>query len=146
MSILRILGIAVLAAIAGSGYYGYTNYYNIQTVTTSVAIVAPVSEAIYGTGTVEPARWAKVVPLQRRRLVNLCTCEGQQVKAGQVLGRMDDAEERSALNELQISFQQAERDLDRERLRKSRLQRRQTARLGPHSVGDRGGEAEHPRA
>ena len=34
-------------------------------VTTSVATMAPVSEAIYGTGTVEPARWAKVVPLRR---------------------------------------------------------------------------------
>jgi membrane fusion protein, multidrug efflux system len=113
MSILRILGIAVLAAAGGGGYYGYTNYYNIQTVTTSVATVAPVSEAIYGTGTVEPARWAKVVPLQRRRLVDLCTCEGKAVKAGQVLGRQDDAEERNALNELQISSQQADRNLDR---------------------------------
>jgi RND family efflux transporter MFP subunit len=82
-------------------------------VTTSVANLAPVSEAIYGTGTVEPARWAKVVPLQRRRLVDLCTCEGQTVKAGQVLGRQDDAEERSAMNELQLSYQQAQRDLDR---------------------------------
>jgi RND family efflux transporter MFP subunit len=110
---LRILGIAILAIAAGAGYYAYTNYLHVQTVTTSVATLAPVSEAIYGTGTVEPARWAKVVPLQRRRLVDLCTCEGQTVKAGQVLGRQDDAEERSALNELQISSQQAQRDLDR---------------------------------
>jgi RND family efflux transporter MFP subunit len=110
---LRFLGIAILAIAAGGGYYGYTHYWNVQTVTTSVATVAPVSEAIYGTGTVEPARWAKVVPLQRRRLVELCTCEGQSVRAGQVLGRQDDAEERSALNELQISSQQAQRDLDR---------------------------------
>ena len=113
MSIFRILGLAFLAACAGGGYYGYTNYYNLQTVTTSIATIAPVSEAIYGTGTVEPARWAKVVPLQRRRLIDLCICEGKTVKAGQVLGRQDDAEERNALNELQISSQQADRDLDR---------------------------------
>jgi RND family efflux transporter MFP subunit len=110
---LRFLGIVVLALAAGGGYYGYTHYLHVQTVTTSVAVVAPVSEAIYGTGTVEPARWAKVVPLQRRRLVDLCSCEGQTVKAGQILGRQDDAEERNALNELQISNQQAQRDLDR---------------------------------
>jgi RND family efflux transporter MFP subunit len=110
---LRILGIAILAIAAAGGYYGYTNYFNTQTVTVSVATVAPVSEAIYGTGTVEPARWAKVVPLQRRRLVDLCSCEGQAVKAGQVLGRQDDAEERNALNELQLSYQQAQRDLER---------------------------------
>jgi RND family efflux transporter MFP subunit len=113
MSVLRILGIAVLAAAAGGGYYGYNTYFNVQTVTTTVATAAPVSEAIYGTGTVEPARWAKVVPLQRRRLVDLCSCEGKTVKAGQVLGRQDDAEERNALNELQISSEQAQRDLDR---------------------------------
>src|ERR1700756_322124 len=113
MTKLRILGIAILAIAAGGGYYAYNNYLHMQSVTTSVASLAPVSEAIYGTGTVEPARWAKVVPLQRRRLVDLCTCEGQTVKAGQVLGRQDDAEERSAMNELQLSYQQAQRDLDR---------------------------------
>jgi RND family efflux transporter MFP subunit len=111
---LRALGVAILAiAAAGGGYYGYTNYLQVQTVTTSIATSAPVSEAIYGTGTVEPARWAKVMPLERRRLVELCTCEGQTVRAGQVLGRLDDALERSAMNELQISSQQAQRDLDR---------------------------------
>jgi len=113
MTIWRILGIAVLLIAAGGGYYVYTNYFNVQTVTTSIVTVAPVSEAIYGTGTVEPQRWAKVVPLQRRRLVELCSCEGQNVKAGQVLGRQDDAEERSALRELEVTNQQAQRDLDR---------------------------------
>jgi RND family efflux transporter MFP subunit len=114
MKLMRFLAIAILLiAAGGGGYYAWTNLIHVQTVTTAIAEQAPVSEAIYGTGTVEPARWAKVVPLQRRRLVDLCSCEGQQVRAGQVLGRMDDAEERSALNELQISFQQAQRDLDR---------------------------------
>jgi len=114
MKIARVLLVAILlVAAGGGGYYAWTNLIHVETVTTAIATQAPVSEAIYGTGTVEPARWAKVVPLQRRRLVDLCLCEGQQVKAGQSLGRMDDAEERSALNELQISYQQAQRDLDR---------------------------------
>jgi RND family efflux transporter MFP subunit len=113
MTLWRILGIVVLLIAAGGGYYGYTNFVRVQTVTASIVTQAPVSEAIYGTGTVEPQRWAKVVPLQRRRLVELCSCEGQNVKAGQILGRQDDAEERSALQELQVSNQQAQRDLDR---------------------------------
>ena len=114
MKLIRSLAIAILLiAAGGGGYYAWTHFIHVETVTTAIATQAPVSEAIYGTGTVEPARWAKVVPLQRRRLVDLCICEGQQVKAGQSLGRMDDAEERSALNELQISYQQAQRDLDR---------------------------------
>src|SRR5246127_107248 len=114
MKLIRIFLVAiVLIAVGDGGYYAWTNLIHVETVTTAIATQAPVSEAIYGTGTVEPARWAKVVPLQRRRLVDLCSCEGQQVRAGQVLGRMDDAEERSAMNELQISSQQAQRDLDR---------------------------------
>src|ERR1700746_1648881 len=106
---LRFLGIAILAIAAGGGYYAYTNYLHVQTVTPGAAPLAPVSEAIYGTGTVEPARWAKVVPLQRRRLVEMCNCEGQNVKVGQILGRQDDAEERSVLHELELNNEQLQR-------------------------------------
>ncbi|WKA29029.1 efflux RND transporter periplasmic adaptor subunit [Bradyrhizobium roseum] len=98
-------------AAAGAGYYAYANFLYPPLVTTSYASLAPVSEAVYGTGTVEPERWAKVVPLQRRRLVELCRCEGQVVRAGQVLGRQDDAEERSALEQMEINRGQLERDL-----------------------------------
>src|SRR5438309_11257216 len=107
-----VLAVLAIAAVGGT-YLMYPDFFQPPTVTTAAAIRAPVSEAIYGTGTVEPQRWAKVVPLQRRRLVELCSCEGQNVKAGQVLGRQDDAEERSALHELEVSNQQAQRDLDR---------------------------------
>ena len=62
----RLLGIVVLLIAAAGGYYGYINFVKVQTVTTNIVTQAPVSEAIYGTGTVEPQRWAKVVPLQRR--------------------------------------------------------------------------------
>ncbi len=106
-----IAGLAVVAL--GGAYLKYPDFFHPPTVTTAAAIVAPVSEAIYGTGTVEPERWAKVVPIQRRRLVELCRCEGQTVKAGQILGRQDDAEEVSALHELQINNDQLERDLNR---------------------------------
>lgn len=114
MAIFRPLGIAaLLIAAVGGGYYAYVNFLHQETVTTSIAIQAPVSEAVYGTGTVEPERWAKVLPLQRRRLLELCSCEGQYVKAGQILGRQDDAEERGALQELEYNNQQLQRDLDR---------------------------------
>ena len=113
MTIRRILLIPVLLLLTGGAWYGYTSFWRAQPVTTAVAVQAPVSEAIYGTGTVEPERWAKVVPLQRRRLLELCSCEGQAVKAGQVLGRQDDAEERSALHELEVNNEQLVRDLAR---------------------------------
>ena len=114
MSIWRISSLLVLLIAASfAGYYAYTHVLDVQTVTTGIATQAPVSEAVYGTGTVEPARWAKVVPLQRRRLIEICSCEGQNVKAGQVLGRQDDTEERSVLHELELNNQQLQRDLTR---------------------------------
>src|SRR5450432_521612 len=108
-SVLVVLAVAAV----GGAYWQYPDFFQPPTVTTGVAVLGPVSEAVYGTGTVEPERWAKVVPLQRRRLVELCRCEGQAVKAGQVLGRQDDAEEVSALHELEINNDQLSRDLDR---------------------------------
>ena len=107
-----VLAVLAVAAVGGA-YLKYPDLFRPPEVTTAVAILAPVSEAIYGTGTVEPERWAKVVPVQRRRLVELCRCEGQSVKAGQILGRQDDAEEVSALHELEINNDQLERDLNR---------------------------------
>jgi len=113
MTIRRVLLVPALLLLAGGAWYGYSNFWRTQPVTTAIAVQAPVSEAIYGTGTVEPERWAKVVPLQRRRLLELCSCEGQAVTAGQVLGRQDDAEERSALHELEVNNEQLARDLAR---------------------------------
>jgi RND family efflux transporter MFP subunit len=107
--VVAVVGIAAV----GGAYLKHPDFFRPPTVTTATAILAPVSEAIYGTGTVEPERWAKVVPLQRRRLVELCRCEGQAVKVGQVLGRQDDAEEVSALHELEINQEQLVRDLNR---------------------------------
>lgn len=114
MKLRNLIATGILAvAAAGAGYYSYSRFLFPPLVTTSYASLAPVSEAVYGTGTVEPERWAKVVPLQRRRLVELCRCEGQVVRAGQVLGRQDDAEERSALDQMEINRGQLERDLAR---------------------------------
>jgi RND family efflux transporter MFP subunit len=114
MKLHHLVATGILAiATAGAGYYGYSHLLHPPLVTTSFASLAAVSEAVYGTGTVEPERWAKVVPLQRRRLVELCRCEGQVVKSGQILGRQDDAEERSALEQMDINRGQLERDLAR---------------------------------
>jgi RND family efflux transporter MFP subunit len=114
MKLQHLVATGILAiAAAGAGYYAYSNLLHPPLVTTSFASLAPVSEAVYGTGTVEPERWAKVVPLQRRRLVELCRCEGQVVKSGQILARQDDAEERSALEQMEINRGQLERDLAR---------------------------------
>src|ERR1700681_75045 len=93
-----VLAVLAVAAVGGA-YWKYPDFFQPPTVTTGVAVLGPVSEAVYGTGTVEPERWAKVVPLQRRRLVELCRCEGEAVQAAKALGRREAAEEVGALHE-----------------------------------------------
>lgn len=101
----------VVVALGAATYYFYLGKAPLVKVTT--AALGSVSETVYGTGTVEPVQWAKVVPLTRRRLVQLCRCEGQSVKKGQVLGQQDDAEEHSLLDELNVKHDQLVRDLQR---------------------------------
>ena len=116
--ILRVGGTLIAGLLLAGGavvYVKYRTFFAPPTVTTGVVFVAPVSEAVYGTGTVEPERWAKVVPQQRRRLLELCRCEGQAVRSGQILAKQDDAEEQNMLKELEIKHEQLERDLKRAR-------------------------------
>jgi len=108
----RTISLAVLTLGAAGGAAGYY-FLRPPVVTVTMASYAPVSEVVYGTGTVEPVRWAKVIPFTRRRIVELCRCEGQTVRQGQVLARQDDGEEQAALNELNARLEQLQRDLDR---------------------------------
>jgi RND family efflux transporter MFP subunit len=107
----RALLLPALAVGAGAGAYFHD--FQPPMVTVSLAEHAPVSEVVYGTGTVEPVRWTKVVPLARGRLTELCRCEGQSVRKGQVLARQDDGEEQASLSELEARLDQFEQDLGR---------------------------------
>ncbi len=112
MKALRILAAAAVVLGLGGGAY-YFKYGRAPLVKVGTATLAPVSEFVYGNGIVEPVQWAKVFPVQRRRLVQLCHCEGSTVRQGQVLGQQDDAEEKAQLKELEAAHQQNLRDLDR---------------------------------
>lgn len=106
-----IVAVILVLGVGGGAYYFY--YGRPPLVKVGTATLAPVSEFVYGSGTVEPVQWAKVVPVQRKRLTDLCHCEGSMVKQGQVLGRQDDAEETAQLKEMEAAHQQFIRDLDR---------------------------------
>ncbi|MDX2159091.1 MAG: efflux RND transporter periplasmic adaptor subunit [Hyphomicrobiaceae bacterium] len=80
--------------------------------------VAPVvrgdaAAVVYATGIVEPVHWAKVAALQRKRIVELCRCEGLTVRKGDVLARLDDAEERAVLTELEARLKRYREDAER---------------------------------
>lgn len=106
-----VAAVTVVLGVGGGAYYFY--YGRPPLVKVGTATLAPVSDFVYGNGTVEPVQWAKVVPVQRRRLVELCHCEGSMVKQGQVLGQQDNAEETAQLKEMEVAHQQFLRDLDR---------------------------------
>jgi RND family efflux transporter MFP subunit len=82
-----------------------------------VTVAAPVRgtavEVVYGTGAVEPVRWARVASFIRARIVDLCLCEGQPVKKGDVLARLDDREVRAQLDELRAREDFAKREVSR---------------------------------
>ena len=106
-----ILAAAVLLAAAVGAYW----FFFINTV--SVTVVSPkrgdAVEVVYATGIVEPVNWAKIASLQRKRIIELCKCEGERVKAGDVLVRLDDAEEKALLNQLEARLERLRADAER---------------------------------
>ena len=93
-----LVAAAIVVASASAAWWQFGRGAVVATVPVTRGSVA---EVVYATGTVEPLRWAKVVPMQRKRLVETCDCEGKFVTQGQVLARQDDAEERAGLTELE---------------------------------------------
>jgi RND family efflux transporter MFP subunit len=82
-----------------------------------VVFVAPFHgtavEIVYGTGAVEPVRWAKVASLIRDRIVELCHCEGRTVAKGDVLARLDERQVKAQLQELRAREDFAKREMAR---------------------------------
>lgn len=99
---------AGLAALVVVGLLGRGR--EVVTVTAKCGAAA---EVVYATGNVEPVTWAKVTALSRKRIVDICKCEGQEVKKGDVLARLDDAEERAVLTELEARLARLKDDAER---------------------------------
>jgi membrane fusion protein (multidrug efflux system) len=82
-------------------------------VAVAIAKRGDAAAVVYATGVVEPVYWAKISALQRKRIVEICHCEGAAVKRGEVLVRLDDGEERAFLVELQARLQRFQDDVVR---------------------------------
>jgi hypothetical protein len=90
--ILLIVLLAAAAIAAGWWYFGRG-----LAVTVATAARGSAAEIVYATGPVEPERWARVATLVAGRIVERCNCEGEPVRTGDLLARLDDAEPRVAL-------------------------------------------------
>lgn len=106
------LTLATLSAVVlAAGAYLWQS---MPVVSVQPATTGDVAEAVYATGVVEPVEWAKVVPIVRGRLVEVCgPCEGRPVRRGDVLARLDDSEARAQTREIEARLSLAERTLER---------------------------------
>ena len=82
-------------------------------VSATTAARGSVAEVVYATGVVEPVHWAKIAALQRKRIIELCKCEGETVVKGEVLARLDDAEETARLREIEARLSRVREDAER---------------------------------
>jgi membrane fusion protein, multidrug efflux system len=108
---LRLALVLLVALVAAAGAYFYLS--RPTSVTVAAATRGDAAEIVYATGVVEPHTWAKVAPLIRERIVELCNCEGTRVAKGDVLARLDDSEPQAVLRELVARESFAVRDLAR---------------------------------
>lgn len=99
MSIRRVIALCLIVGVAAVAAVGAT-YLSRPVVQLVSATAGPAVQAVYATGVVEPVTWAKVAPLVRGRIVELCACEGEEVARDHVLARLDDTEARAELAEL----------------------------------------------
>lgn len=108
----RIIAVLVLAAAVAAAVYWYLGR---PIAVTAVRVErGSAAEIVYATGAIEPVRWAKVTPLVKGRIVERCRCEGKEVKAGDVLARLDDKEAQATLIELKARENFDRRELERQ--------------------------------
>ncbi len=89
----------VLAALAGGAVLwarGSARELELSTPTRGPAV-----EAVYATGVVEPENWARVSAVTPGRLAEILVREGDAVREGQPLARLDDREARARVAELE---------------------------------------------
>lgn len=94
-----ILALAVIA-LAGGGAWAYARQ-SVPAVELARPQTGLAVEAVYATGMVEPVRWARIGPVAQGRIAEMLVAEGERVKEGQPLARLDDREARARVAELE---------------------------------------------
>jgi RND family efflux transporter MFP subunit len=89
----------VLGLAAGGGWWWWRT--SIPEVEMTAPKRGPAVEAIYATGTVEAEKWARIAPVMPGRIAEVFAFEGDSVKEGQPLARLDDREARAKIAELE---------------------------------------------
>ena len=106
-----LLTLVIIAMLIGGGWLWR------QQAPVTVAVIAPTRgpavEAIYATGTVEPSVMLPIASRAAGNLVELPVDEGAQVRKGQALARLDDADLTNTVQELEARARLARLSLQR---------------------------------
>lgn len=113
-SLLRSNWIAILLLLVAFLAVAWWLFGRGIPVTTAAVTKGTAAEIVYATGAVEPVIWAKVTTMVRAQIVERCRCEGKQVKAGELLARLDDTEAQAALRELRAREEFLRREYERQ--------------------------------
>ena len=100
LAILKKFGLYVIAILIIVAVIVVFTLRSLTPVQTSPIVRGPAVEAVYATGIVEPVLWAKVGPKSTGRIAEIMSHEGDTVKRGTVLARLDDREARANTKQL----------------------------------------------
>jgi RND family efflux transporter MFP subunit len=101
-----------LGLLGGGGWAGW-RWLGPVTVETARPSRGPAVRAVYAAGTVEPTVMLPIAPRGAGRLMELNVDEGVQVRAGQTLARLEDADLKQSVDELEARALFAKAQLDR---------------------------------
>jgi RND family efflux transporter MFP subunit len=109
----RLLLLLGLGLVGGGGAWAWFGL--PPSLAIAIASHGPALEAVYATGAVEPANWARVGPATRARITAVLVEEGTRVTEGQPMARLDDRQARLLAEEAEARARFAAEDLARTR-------------------------------
>ncbi len=115
-----ILGIILLAAFGGAGYFAYQSYLAPLPQATPPATAQPAQEQagrVSAEGKVAPARQVSLAFTRSGRVVEVLVKEGDQVRAGDVLARLDAQPLEASQKQAQAALDSANASLQAARTR-----------------------------
>jgi RND family efflux transporter MFP subunit len=108
------LALLVLALGGAAGWLAWNRFRPLQVELTAPSR-GPAVDAVYATGQVEPTLEIRIAPRVAGRLLALTVDEGDTVRAGQLLARLEDQDLRASVAELEAKIRYAQAQYDRNR-------------------------------
>ena len=105
--------VVVLLLVFGAAGYFLWNRFKPPEVSLTTPSRGPAVDAVYATGLVEPSLEIRIAPRSAGRIVELLVDEGDAVRAGQLLARLEDSDLRASVAELESRATYAEAQFKR---------------------------------